>query len=203
MRLILVFIILAFIIINCDVYKTNGFSGIDFNTIKADTTFSLRTDGLYTVKDNAISIYDGKPKPKVYSPLIFLNKKKVLWTVNVVSYDDSDLKLSSYLDYPNFTDAIGDYVVRNDTIWAKIPITLKGRGAALNAYESYFQGEIKNRDTIINWHMIPPFPKANRKWNDNFDFLIKPNQLYFIEGKELLGLDSLYQQRLKEQEIKK
>ena len=200
MRLIILPIVLV-IIIGCHPYKVYKISGIDLNAIKADTAFVLRSDGLYSAVAVEIDTFEQKFKSII--PLNILNNKKATMTLEA-NFNDVAFRLEYHVNTRLFTAYVGDYVIRNDTIWAKLPILLNGRGMIPKIYESYFQGEIKNRDTIVNWRMIRPFPKANRNWNDEgFKLLIKPHQLHFIESKELLGLDSLYQQRLKEQEIKK
>ncbi len=200
MRLIILSIILV-IITSCHPYKVYKINGIDLNTIQGDTAFALRSDGLYNTVDVEIDTFE--QKFKTITPLIVLNTQKASFVLEC-NFNDAALRLEYYINTRRFTDYVGDYVIHNDTIWAKLPILLKGRGEIPKIYESYFQGEIKNRDTIVNWRMIRPFPKANRNWNkEDFKHLTKPHQLRFLESKELLGLDSLYQQRLKEQEIKK
>jgi hypothetical protein len=200
MRLIILLIV-SILITNCNTYKVHRISGIDLNSIQADSAALIRSDGLYNFSNLEAGYYGDKYK--IYSPLIFLNRRKALWKSHAGFYNYNALRLSGYFNYPHSTDHIGDYVVRNDTIWAKLPILLSGIGGVLITYEAYFQGKLKNRDTILDWHMILPFPNADKKMNDNFEFFIKPNMLYFMEGKELLGLDSLYRKRLDEQEIKK
>ncbi len=194
---IIIFSILLIVLISCQPFKVRRIrGGIDLNTIQSDSVSILRSDGLYThAHGEFINVGE---RHKIHRPLILLNRKKAI-KENVGSCTDyRDLQLITYFSWPRFTDGVGDYVVKNDTIWVKTPIELNGAGMTPFLYEAYFQGEIKNRDTIVNWHMIPPYPKADRKLNNYFKDLVKPTELYFIEGKELLGLDSLYQQRLKE-----
>ena len=192
-----IFSITLTLLLSCNPYKVRKISGIDLSTIQADTTFRLRSDGLYSTIDVEA---DAFKKLKPYRPLIVLNTQKSIF-MNEVNFDDTALRFQDYARFPRFLDDVGDYVIRNDTIWAKIPIALYGRGMTVLVYETYFQGEIKNRDTIVNWRMIRPFPKAIKSLNEeSFEVLTKPHQLQFIESKELSGLDSLYRQRLKEKE---
>jgi hypothetical protein len=155
--------------------------------------------GFYSAIDVEIDTF--KEKFKTITPLTVINKQKANFWLEC-NFNDAAFQLEYYANTQRFTDYVGDYVIRNDTIWAKLPILLDGRGMVPKIYESYFQGKVKNRDTIVNWRMIKPFPKANKNLNqEDLRFLTKPHKLYFIESKELLGLDSLYQQRLKEQKI--
>ena len=196
MRLFICSITLT-LILSCNPYEVHKISGIDLSTIQADTTFRLRSDGLYNTIDVEAEAFK---KLKPYRPLIVLNTQKSIF-MNEINFNDIALRLEFYTKFLRFMDDVGDYVIRNDTIWAKIPISLNARGMTPEIYETYFQGEIKNQDTIVNWRMIRPFPKANKNWNEeSFEVLTKPHQLHFIESKELLGLDSLYRQRLKEKE---
>jgi hypothetical protein len=200
MRLI-IFSIALVIIVGCHPYKVYKISGIDLNAVQADTAFRLRSDGLYNTV--ALEIDTFEQKFKTIIPLVILNNQKATLT-DEANFNDVAFRLEYYVNTRLFTSYVGDYVIRNDTIWAKLPVLFYGTGMIPKIYESYFQGEIKNRDTIANWRMIRPFPKADRKLNDiSFRNLTKPHQLYFIESKELLGLDSLYRQRLKEQDMKK
>jgi hypothetical protein len=200
MRLI-IYLFVSILMGSCNFNKIYRITGIDLDSIRPDSTSLIRFDGLYSLYETSAG--QKGERYKTYSPLIFLNSQKVKWGIYGGSYNFDDLKLSTYRKYPFSANDVGDYVVHDDTIWAKIPVDLYGRGGLMTTYEVYFQGGLKNRDTIVNWHMIPPYPKVRKMEKENFKFLLKPNMLYFIEGKELLGLDSLYQQRLKEQVIKK
>jgi hypothetical protein len=185
MRLIILLIILT-MLISCHPYKVYKISGLDLNTIQADTSLALRSDGLYNTLDVTMDTLE--EKFKTLTPLIVFNTQKAM-LIEKGYFNDVALRLEGYTKVPNFIDYVGNYVIRKDTIWAKLPILMLGRGEIPEIYESYFQGELKNRDTIVNWRMIRPFPKANRNWNaEIFTHLTKPHPLYFIESKELLGL---------------
>ncbi|MEO6189062.1 MAG: hypothetical protein ABIO44_00570, partial [Saprospiraceae bacterium] len=55
-----------------------------------------------------------------------------------------------------------------------------------------FKGYIKNRDTIIDWKMVAPFPKkVNLKWNEIFTQNKLPKTLYFMKNNAIRALDSL------------
>ncbi len=96
-------------------------------------------------------------------------------------------------------ESVGLISIENGIIKAHLPTTFYLRGMRQKTFFAYFEGEIKNRDTIVNWRMVEPYPKAPRKFNDDFKELIEPKLMYFIESKELLALDSLYQSRIKEE----
>ena len=58
-------------------------------------------------------------------------------------------------------------------------------------HEAYFKGTMLNNDTIVDWHMVPPYPNEDVKVNNNFEFFTQPKLLYFIENPEMKQLDSL------------
>lgn len=47
--------------------------------------------------------------------------------------------------------------------------------------QTNFSGVIKNRDTILNWHIIEPYPKMPErfKFTEKYAFLRQPKNLYF------------------------
>lgn len=202
MRFGLIFFV-TILIMQCNsVYDVHKLEGLDLSFIDFKDSSSLRFDGLYTLYDTSMLECGVKNNQHyaIYSPLIFINPKQVIWQNGLGYFDNKALSLTNYIDYPNFEKFVGDYVFNNDTLLAKIPITLYGGGMRQKIYEAYFQGVVKNKDTILNWRMIPPYPKANERLNGNFHFLKTPHMLHFIESKDLSGLDSLYQQKKKKKE---
>ena len=186
--------------------------GPDLSSLSGDSVSSLRFDGLYNLYDTSHSSYPDPEKRnfEVYAicePLIFINNKNVIWESNILYNDYVPLSIQHYNHYlnPLFENTVGNYIFKNDTIIAKTPISLfHPHGMVINLCNAYFQGVIKDRDTILNWHMIPPYPKVSESINANrLNFLKKPHALYFMEGKELLGLDSLYKERIKQKSGKK
>lgn len=62
----------------------------------------------------------------------------------------------------------------------------------------HYRGILKNRDTIVQWQMVPPYPKVNMKWNkERFDLLCTPKTLHFFESKKLSIGDSVVRQSVK------
>jgi len=121
-------------------------------------------------------------------------------SIDYIRYGDNSngmfLKINKYEGINNLGEP-GNYIVRNDTIYANIPIALDGNNwlgwYIYKPYECSFQGYIKNQDTIVDWHLVKPYP--NIKIKENYMDLVEPRMLYFIESEELLGLDSLYKAR--------
>ncbi len=160
----------------------------------------LRHDGLYTLHDTSLMECGVKVNDhyKIYSPLLIINDTALRWGNYVGYFDNQPMTFEFYEQFlgKHFESRVGKYLLRNDTLLAKIPIILYGRGRRQEIYEAYFEGIVKNRDTILSWQMIPPYPQANEKWNDGFQFLKTPHMLCFVESEELLDIDSLYKERL-------
>ena len=83
----------------------------------------------------------------------------------------------------------GVYQIKDDTIKAIIYITYLGRflHGTTQLLQSNFEGHLQNKDTIIGWHLVPPYPPLAMSINENyFKFLSTSRNLYFkkvpIEG---------------------
>ena len=157
-------------------------------------SFMMRNDGIYndTILGGCGRLAKGYG---TYSHIILINSSQLIYLNGMRSYDNHYLKMSEYFKGKTL---LGNYRISNDTIFASnLPISLLARGGRIKSYPANFRGIIKNSDTITDWQMIKPYPKANARLNDYFEFELKPKLLYFIESKELLGLDSLYQHNSK------
>lgn len=158
----------------------------------------LRTDGVYSTYNTSVSKGNLEVKADyfTYNHLNVINSDNIIYSNGIGSYDNHFLKIKSY---QNRIPMLGSYKIISDTIHAfDIPISLMAWGGKLKIYHANFIGIIKNTDTIVQWRMISPYPNANKRLNDNFKFELTPKLLYFIESKELLGLDSLYKIKLTE-----
>ena len=158
---------------------------------------SIRREGIYSLEADSFRV-DGSRKDsvlKLYSPLIFINDSNLHWSNGVGCYDNGLLKLERYRSLVvNFKHALGYYKQIGDTIRAKLPVRFVKAGKVGVVHIAYYQGVLVNQDTIVDWHMIEPYPTANRALNDNFIWYTTKKKLYFIESKELNQLDSLYRE---------
>ncbi|GEM54931.1 hypothetical protein B0A58_02810 [Flavobacterium branchiophilum NBRC 15030 = ATCC 35035] len=53
-----------------------------------------------------------------------------------------------------------------------------------------FEGEIKNKDSIVNWHLVPPFPKFNKKEMELNKDLFEPKTLIFVKSDAVKKLNN-------------
>jgi len=161
----------------------------------------LRWDGLYQTRCTDLSIPRGDwcNTCITYGPVNIMNSNMIDYCWGCSAEDSSYFFLKNYYyrGNPKYYIDPGNYIVRNDTIYANIPIYLHGNNwlgwYIYKPYECSFIGRIKNRDTIVDWHLVPPYP--NIKIKENYMDLVRPRMLYFIESEELLGLDSLHKSR--------
>jgi hypothetical protein len=173
------------------------------NLMKSDSANPngiLRRDGIYNTYDTtkAPCGLTNNELYVSYSPLLIVNNNCAMYLFFVGAHDNAQLHLKYYYSnkYPIIKYAVGSINMSDVIITATLPIDLYMADMRLKEFQVHFEGTIKNKDTILNWHMIPPYPRAPRQSNHNFKHLIAPKLMYFIESKELLGLDSLYQATL-------
>lgn len=72
----------------------------------------------------------------------------------------------------------GTYNIIGDTINACIYFKYLGGAASFRL--TYFQGIIKDKETITQWHVVEPYPKMEKYLRKDYDFLFTKNtDLYF------------------------
>lgn len=148
------------------------------NPTPIDVT-KLNFDGFY-------SRYDKKYPHDRYMallPIIFKKKNKIFidaggFTVErpMICSDFSNIKNSD----------LGTYIIIGNEIIAFVPTNIAfGDGAYYKTYSLNYKGYIKNRDTIINFHAVPPFPNKFDKavFNSSHNTSIFEPQTYiYIEN---------------------
>ena len=119
---------------------------------KIDTT-KLRFDGYYSVVDEK---YPSSEYTAV-SEVIFTKNNKIYnsWGASITN------EVFTCKRYLAITASdLGVFVILGDTIRAFVPTLITcGDGAYYNKYNLNYRGIIKNRDTIVDWHAVPPFPE--------------------------------------------
>ena len=88
----------------------------------------------------------------------------------------------------------GTFELTNDSIKAIIYCQFSRKAVETKCYlPCYFSGIIKDDETIIDWHMVQPYPKIILETNINrFGSFIKPSILKFkvAGGKTKFNIDS-------------
>jgi hypothetical protein len=141
-----------------------------------------------------------------YQPLIFFENGYVAWNTYMASFDsltfNMNMRKRGIIKKGGFNNW-GVYEVKNDTVNAMIYIEYGGHYFHPTlVLVTHFQGLIVDRDSILNWHMVPPYPKEINKYGNesflthysrplNFYFkpapissLINPNKAWISEYKK-------------------
>lgn len=138
----------------------------------------IRFDGVYHQATHPYAI-----DKYIYGAIIFFDNGTVYSAGSYKSLGEFQLWHQKYGDDKKSMQIWGVYDISSDTISALIftpyPGGLLG---GEKFYECHFQGIIKNRDSILQWHLVSPFPPVNVKAGEN-EWLIKnaqnPINLYF------------------------
>lgn len=115
--------------------------------------------------------------------LIFFNDGNVM-------YCNLGIKDTDSLNFINITKRIiikdfygiswGEYNIENDVIKVEFWFQFFTRGLRLKYYKTYFEGIIADTNTITNWKMVSPYPKVNKRLNENFETLKAGKYLKFL-----------------------
>ncbi len=153
-------------------------SGIETNF--TDTT-RIRFDGIYNTLDTSI-LLSGKKASEHYTSncLAVFTKNNQAIRIIGATVDNSFKECAFYKKIKK--EQIGEYYVKGDSIYACIPTTFVLPGMRYRLYRAFFRGFIKNKDTIINWQMMPPYPvKLSKFVRERNTWLLEPQSLYFIK----------------------
>jgi hypothetical protein len=153
-------------------------------------TSKIRFDGFYNIYDTTLTHSGNKRNEEYVSDhLVVFTKEDRIFRSSGVSVDSIAFSADYYRNLkPTY---FGDYSIRGDSVFAHTPIELFIRGGRLKPFSAYFSGYIKNKDTILNWKMVPPYPDVKPKWNQYFINDTTPKMLYFIKANAVGCLDSI------------
>jgi hypothetical protein len=154
-----------------------------------------RLDGLYhhiavTSYNYPTDYLDGKPTRCVDTP--YAERPIFFFGNGLMAYIDA-LCLDSAVFFQTLDlfgtakDAYicdwGTYSIEKKTIKAAIYIDFSGApfSAGTHRLVCYFEGYLKNRDTILGWQMVPPYPLLKNQVGNSSRFtrLLPPRDLYF------------------------
>lgn len=184
-------IVLIILILTSCAYKIKEPAAKSISFIESyplDTT-KIKYNGFYNkIQDTVVyaNNYKYTLAKNSYCDLIVFNKNKNIYitgslieyksALNCKYYEEEYKRYSKYeIKYPKFT-------IKNDSLYTyhSILITVSA-GQRVPVYCN-FRGFVKNRDTITDWKVTPPYPKdftkSVIKWNAD---LFKPHTLYFVK----------------------
>jgi hypothetical protein len=159
------------------------------NPLISDTA-KIRFDGIYNPYDTSITPRGDKRN------LIYKTDNFIVLFNNGKTYRCSSVSLDSAVfqeKYYTFLDSasLGNYKIINDSIFACTPTAFYKWGMRRKFFNAHYSGYIKNKDTIVDWKMVHPYPDVNPKYNFNFIYHTTPRMLYFIKNDAIRCLDSL------------
>jgi hypothetical protein len=141
-----------------------------------DTT-KIRFNGFYTMVGKAKHLSADKGA-------VFTKEKKVFVQGGSLEGNQALLCETYKSIDPTY---LGQFTIKNNEIHACVPFYFRKRGRLASPYRIYmtnFRGIIKNRDTITDWKVVPPYPAgldkedldyyANKNW-------LAPKILYFVK----------------------
>ncbi len=158
-------------------------------TYPLDTT-KVKYNGYYNLIADTITFTNGYKYtfPRhITDGLTVFNQNKNVYICGGATLDNSALSCEFYQSIVNWSkmhneDYLGKYTIKNDSIYAyalaHIVITA---GRVADVYCNY-RGFVKNRDTITDWKVIPPYSKDFTKFViENNQSLLNPHTLYFVK----------------------
>jgi hypothetical protein len=180
MKTLLVIILTCVILFSC--YPEKGMVRFSNQPIEINDTSKIRFDGIYNPLDTSL-MYNGEKYNEHYTVanIYFFNRAGLAYNIRGGWVDSSFMECESFkVTRP---EKIGAFYIVKDSIFAAIPTTIVRRGMVYRNYIAYFKGRLKNRDTIVDWKIIPPYPvkKSELLKHQNKD-LLEPRTLYFIKN---------------------
>ncbi|WP_300487744.1 hypothetical protein [Flavobacterium sp.] len=158
-------------------------------TYPLDTT-KIRYDGYYNNISDSVFIRGNFkytfPKNKT-TELVVFNKNKFIYIDSGATIDETALSCEYYQKIETWykthnEDYLGYFTIKNDSIYAYTITTIGIKNGAKTAVFCNHRGFIKNRDTITDWKVIPPYPKDFTKFViEKNQWLFKSKTLYFVK----------------------
>lgn len=155
-----------------------------------DTSNLIRYDGIYNTYDTSL-LFSGKKRNEEFvtdGEVIFFNNGRTV-KMNNVTIDSIAFHINYYKGITS--KILGIYLIKGDSIFVHTPIFLYHRGKTIKYHNVHFRGIIKNRDTILDWKMVPPYPDVDLRLNDYLKKYTTPKMLYFIKNDAIRCLDSI------------
>lgn len=184
----LICIVIALSLISCWTGKQLDAPAYYENPAPVDTG-KLRFDGYYT---NISELNYPHDNYTALNPVFFTPKNKIYGSHGARTITDSTLftcKFYKQLDPAN----LGVYVIEGNKISAFVRVVVSmGEGAWYGIYNLHFSGTIVNKESIINWKAVPPFPKRIKKRdieNSQNDGIFREHDMKFIQADSIKCLN--------------
>jgi hypothetical protein len=182
-------VLITIVLISCAYKVKTPIEPISFiETHELDTT-KIRYDGYYHLIEDTVVYTNGYKyvflSDKTSNLRIFNKNKNIYFNSGKVN-EYSPLTCEFYQKendrYNKYKIKYLKYTIKNDSLYTYNGILITvGAGQRVTVLCN-FRGFIKNKDTITDWKVIPPYPKDFTKsvLKRNAD-LIEPHTLYFVK----------------------
>lgn len=153
----------------------------------------LQFNGFYNTLDTISLDNEGNKSYKHLTALywVIFNKNQKIYVSSGASTSTSNVAFDCNY-YKRINDSyrkekvnvIGYYTIKGDSIYASLPIYFIRPGMVPKLCDANYRGFIKNKDTITDWKVIPPYPIKIGKFEKRFQpnsHLFEPQTLYFIK----------------------
>lgn len=138
----------------------------DFPNINSKV--GLRTDGAYSLVDSSTGNCGIKRNLRFefIGPVLFLPNNYFLNTnMSLLNSEQVVWRFSKFYQREGVLSQ-GKYYTQNDSVYLNGYFEFWGDGKSGIMRWAHYRGYIKNRDTIEDWKIIPPYPKINMRLND-------------------------------------
>lgn len=156
-------------LVSCITAKPNDNFKRILNNSESRTIPKLNFEGVY---------YNNVVMSSLLEANFFFFKNGLIYSDNITSVSHSTEAEKWFRRYLSGKEDWGTYEIIGDTINACIYYWYLADGHGIMK-QTNFRGNIKNRDTILNWHMIEPYPKMDESFKKQYTFLKLPRNLYF------------------------
>lgn len=165
---------------------------ITYLTTEPLNVSKIRFDGFYNTLDTVKITYNCDAKGKTGNQIYTSINQVILYNNNIYvspggTVDDSPFMCEHYKWVADWNkehkeEFFGSYTIKNDSIYAYLPVTIKTWGMISRKVKCNYRGYIKNKDTIVDWKIISPYPKGMSKFiRENNKDLFEPQTLYFVK----------------------
>jgi hypothetical protein len=169
------------------------------NKSKSFENTQIRFNGFYNNETEFLENLNSTEKSKLNSQNNYFATSPIIFFKNGLIYFSHASYTGELRNIPSAITMYGErnwgtFELTNDSIKAIIYCQFSRKAVETKCYlPCYFSGIIKDDETIIDWHMVQPYPKIILETNINrFGSFIKPSILKFkvAGGKTKFNIDS-------------
>jgi hypothetical protein len=170
---VLVIFLTVFQFVSClSVTHSKEYFSKNINNIPSVSSKNLNLDGAFNGNNDTTNFVLERPFYFFENGLTYCSDATITSdekTYNCSSYQKKSIKDQSF----NW----GIFEIIGDTIKAYIDFVYYGPPTIIRL--TTFQGILKGRDTILDWHMVEPFPKLNKNLKEGYSHLMTEHRMLY------------------------